>query len=36
MWPDIDLIFLQKHNVGYSLEAPQWNATNEYPQYMFE
>ena len=31
-----DLIFLhEKIHCGYSLEAPRWGASNEYPKYMF-
>ena len=32
---DIFLIFQSKHMLWYSLEAPRWGASNEYPQHMF-
>ena len=32
---DIFLISEQKHMLWYSLEAPRWGASNEYPQNMF-
>ena len=32
---NIFLISPQKHMLWYSLEAPQWSASNEYPQHMF-
>ena len=31
----IFLISPQKHMLWYSLEAPRWGASNEYPQHMF-
>ena len=29
------LIFAQNIDCGYTLEPPQWGASNEYPQSMF-
>ena len=31
----IFIISAQKHRLWYSLEAPQWGGSNEYPQSMF-